>query len=128
MMQFRQVTPLIVVSDIPKAVAFLSDCLGFTAEVLRDGYAYLTRDNAALRLLAAAPDFDIEDPKRQQSCYIDVEDVDAIFAAHRDQLEKLPASHLRQPFDQDYGQREFHFIYESLLIFVGEPIRKEQTA
>lgn len=83
------------------------------------------KGNEAIKLVQAGPGMDIKnDPKRQMSCYIDVDGVDALYAAHKDKLEILPDGHLRAPFDQSYGQREFHAIHEALLIFFGEPISK----
>lgn len=121
--KFQDCTPLVPVSGIGDGVAFFRDYLGFEATVVQDGYAYLRRDTAAIRLISAAPAAgETDDPARQMSCYIDVVGVDAIFEAHREQLESLPVGHLRPPFNQDYGQREFHVIYETLLIFVGEAI------
>lgn len=114
-------TPLVPVTDIEKGIAFFTEILGFEARAVQDTYAYLKRDGAAIRLIQAAPDMDmVGDPKRQLSCYIDVEGVDALFEAQRHKLETLPKGHLRPPFNQDYGQREFHVIFEALLIFFGE--------
>lgn len=84
-------TPIIPVSDLAHAAEWFWRCLGM----------------------------DMDDPRRQQSIYINVADVDAFFAAHKANLET--SQKLRPPFNRDYGAREIHVIYESLLIFIGQP-------
>ena len=84
-----------------------------------EGYAYIVRDDIALRLL--------QSPEGQaageQSCYICVDNLDALFEQMKPALDKLPKGRVRAPFDQPYGQREFHVIDEdSMLIFFGEPV------
>lgn len=68
---------------------------------------------------------DTHDPKHQQSCYIDVLGLDALYEELKPNLDKLPSGRVRAPFDQSYGQREFHVIDEdALLVFFGEPIER----
>lgn len=51
-----------------------------------------------------------------------VKNLDGLFEQMRARLDQLPEGRGRIPFDQPYGQREFHVIDEdSLLIFFGEP-------
>lgn len=117
----KQVTPIVPVTSIERSVEFFRETLGFTPLVQMDGYAYLRRDDAGIRLVPAAPGTDLHDPRRQQACYIDVDGVDALYESLRAQLEHLPEGRVRAPFDQDYGQREFHVCDEdALLIFFGE--------
>lgn len=125
MAQLCQITPLVPVSDLNCAVNFFVDTLGFQVGFQADGYAYLTRDCVAIRLLHAGEGVDLRDPKRQQSCYIDVEGVDDLYQELKPKLDKLPRGRVKAPFDQAYRQREFHVIDEdALLIFFGEPIRQ----
>lgn len=112
---------MVPVANLDAAVAFFTETLGFVAGFRMEGYAYLERDHVALRLLQAS--FDTQDPARQQSCYIDVENLDALYAELKPKLDQLPDGRVRAPFDQDYGQREFHVTDEdALLIFFGEAI------
>ena len=121
----KQITPLIPVSNLENSIQFFCDILKFKVGYEEDGYAYLHRDNVAIRLINAAPNVDTHDPKRQIACYIDVEGVDELYEELRADLEKLPEGRVRAPFNQDYGQREFHVTDEdSLLIFFGESIKK----
>lgn len=123
-----RITPMVPVTDISGAVAFFVGTLGFQTRAHRDDYAYVTRDGAAVRLLAAHPTMDMSEEARQLSCYVDVTGIDALYAELKPTLDQLPAGRVRAPFDQPYGQREFHVIYEALLIFFGEPIAKDRTS
>ncbi|MGB1010996.1 MAG: bleomycin resistance protein [Thiolinea sp.] len=123
MPKLNQITPMVPVTDLEHALTFFCGTLGFVVGFQAESYAYIRRDNVALRLLHAAPGTDMHDPKRQQACYIDVEGLDALYAAMKPELDKLPPERVRAPFNQDYGQREFHVADEdALLIFFGEAI------
>ena len=113
------ITPIVPVSDLGRALDFYTNVLGFTVQLRDDSYAYLVRDGIALRLITAADGA----TKGQQSCYICVENLDGLYEAMRPALEQLPEGRVRAPFDQPYGQREFHVTDEdSLLLFFGEPV------
>lgn len=115
------ITPVVPVSDLGLAVDFYTGVLGFKVQVQDDGYAYIVRDDIALRLLTATEG----SPIGQQSCYICVRDLDGLYEQMRPSLEQLPEGRVRAPFDQPYGQREFHVIDEdSLLIYFGEPVTR----
>ena len=104
----RDVTPFLRVPDIKGAIAFFIDTLGFKVGFEGGGYAYVWRDNVAFRM--------IEDeylrPRGdgRYTSYIDVEDVDGLYAELKPKLDLLPAGHVCPPCDQDYGQREFTVI------------------
>ena len=75
------------------------------------------------RLVSKSPDKDLSHPYSQQHCYIDVTNIDALYAELKPELEKLPKTRVRQLFDTDYGQREFHVIDpDALLISFGEQL------
>lgn len=58
----------------------------------------------------------------EQSCYICVENINGLYAELKPRLDLLADGRVKPPFDQPYGQREFHVIDEDgLLIFFGEP-------
>ena len=123
----KQITPIVPVADIGKSVNFFTEYLGFEVGHQAEGYAYLRRDQVGIRLINAAPGVGTHDPARQISCYIDVEGIDDYYASLQAKLETLPEGRLRAPFNQAYGQREFHVIDEdSLLIFFGEAIASER--
>jgi len=123
MPQLRQITPLLQVADIDRSVRFYTDTLGFQAGYHADGYAYLFRDHAAIRLLQATEAVNQRPVQHQPSCYIDVEELDDLYQALKPRLDRLPKGRVKLPFNQAYGQREFHVVDEdSVLIRFGEAI------
>ena len=122
-MTLKQITPFIPCTSLEKQIAFYRDMLGFTVGFQADNYAFLRRDAVAVRLVEVNPDVDLKNPEREGSFYIDVEDIDALYASLRPSLDMLPTNRVRAPFNQDYGQREFHVADEDCtLIFFGEPV------
>ena len=107
MTNFRQITPFMHVTDLNKALSFFIDILGF--EVLyRFGkdYAYLEREGCGMRILEShGPDG--APPGNRRFCYyIDVRDVDALYAELKPKLDTLPKEDVHGPADKPYGQRE----------------------
>ena len=100
-----------------KSVAFYTEYLGFEALDHDADFAHLRRDSVSIKL---QPQHEGE-----VTCYIDVEDIDAVYEELKEKLETLPFGRVRAPFDQAYGMREFHVMdLDHLLIFFGEPIKK----
>ncbi len=119
MPRLTQITPLILVRDIGRSIEFYVGILGFNAGYQSDNYAYMYRDNIAIRLLKSGEGVDIT---IRQCCYIDVEGVDALYESLRPKLEKLPKGRVKIPFSQFYGKREFHVIDEdNMALMFGEP-------
>lgn len=124
-MRLHQITPFVPCSSLDRQIAFYRDILGFTVGFQADNYAFLKRDDVAIRLVEVDANVDLTHPEREGSFYIDVEDIDALYKALEPELQKLPPARVRAPFDQDYGQREFHVADEDCtLIFFGEAIRR----
>lgn len=122
-MQLQAITPFVPCTNLQMQVDFYEKILGFKLGFREDNYAFLRRDAAAVRLIQVDPGVDLSTPDRQGSFYIDVEDVDALYANMKPALDKLPAGRVRAPFDQPYRQREFHVADEDCtLIFFGEGI------
>src|ERR1700712_4623322 len=97
------------VEDLDGAVRFFEDILGFKALIHARDYAYLQRECAGIRVLKA-PSSVGEKPRsgtRAFRYYIDVKDVDRLFAELKPKLDRLPAGSVQGPVDQGYGQREF---------------------
>lgn len=122
-MRLKQITPFVPCTDLEIQVAFYRDVLGFEVGFMTAGaYAFMRRDEVAIRLVQVDASVNLHHPEWQGSFYVDVEDVDALFATMQPQLNSLSAGRVRAPFDQDYGQREFHVIDEDCtLIFFGQP-------
>jgi len=124
MAKLERVTPFVPVTNLNTSLEFFRDILGFEVRLHSEGYAFIIRDNAALRLIEVGNGRDLHDPKSQQHIYIDVSDVDELYDALKDGLEKLPQGRLRKPFDTAYGQREFHVTDEdALLISFGSELK-----
>lgn len=120
-MRLTQITPFVPCTSLDAQVAFYRDVLGFTVGFRADNYAFLRRDAVAVRLVEVDDTVDLSHPEREGSFYIDVVDVDAVYAEMKPRLDPLPEGRVRAPFDQDYGQREFHVADEDCtLIFFGE--------
>ena len=123
-MRLHQITPFVPCTSLDRQVEFYRDILGFTVGFQADNYAFLRRDDVAVRLVEVDADVDLSAPEREGSFYIDVQDIDALYADLEPKLKELPRARVRAPFNQDYGQREFHVSDEDCtLIFFGEGIR-----
>jgi catechol 2,3-dioxygenase-like lactoylglutathione lyase family enzyme len=107
MTNFRQITPFMHVTDLKKAVTFFIDILGF--EVLYrfgEGYAYLEREGCGMRILESHEPEGAPPGNRRFCYYIDVRDVDALYAELKPKLDTLPKQDVHGPADKPYGQRE----------------------
>ena len=123
-MRLTQITPFVPCTSLDRQIAFYRDVLGFRVGYQADNYAFLRRDAVAVRLLEVARDVDLSHPEREGSFYVDVEGLDALYADMKPALDRLAEGRVRPPFDQAYGQREFHVADEDCtLVFFGEPVR-----
>ncbi|MEO0636448.1 MAG: VOC family protein [Pseudomonadota bacterium] len=125
MAHMTQITPFVPCRDLDVSLAFYRDILGFEVGFLTEGvYAFVRRDQVAVRLLQVSPDVDLTSEERQNSFYIDTDHVDELFGELQPALSRLPDARVRAPFDQDYGQREFHAADpDCTLVFFGAAIR-----
>ncbi len=124
MARILQLTPFVLCSSLQNQIDFYCERLGFSCGFRQDNYAFLSRGPLAIRLLECPPRDDGKLLGEEQSFYIDVEGVDALYDSLKPGLEDLPDGRVRSPFDQPYQQREFHVIDEDgTLIFFGEDIR-----
>lgn len=96
------------VQDVSEAVRFFVEVLGFTPHIQGDTYAYLQREAAGVRILKASTAAgEVPGPgTRAFRYYIDVRDVDAIYAEIKPKVDAWPGGKLHGPVDQRYGQRE----------------------
>ena len=100
------VTPFLLVPDLDAALDFFTRILGFTVPYQMDNYAYLALDAAGLRLLAERTATPVTREHARTTVYIDVRDVDALYAERQAQLATLPAEDVQPPANQYYGMRE----------------------
>ncbi len=120
-MRLTQITPFVPCTKLADQVRFYRDRLGFTLGFEASNYAFLKRDAVAIRLVEVSAQVDLTHTEREGSFYIDVTDIDAVWAEIAPRLADLPKLRVRAPFDQVYGQREFHVADEDCtLVYFGE--------
>lgn len=100
-----QITPFMHVRALGEAVAFF-ESLGFQATFRMEGYAYVEREGAAIRILEHGAPEEVAEGKRSFRYYIDVRDVDQVHRELASVLATLPEGHVLGPIDQPYRQRE----------------------
>lgn len=121
---FIRITPFMHVPDTAAAVNFFESVLGFTAYVNYGTYAYVEREGAGIRILQNDADGNGAPPGNGRfAYYVDVEDVEAVFAALKPKLDTLPAGDVHGPADKPYGQRELAVLApDGNLIVFGQTI------
>ena len=105
MPNFIQITPFLHVPDLERAVAFFTD-LGFEVQLRTADYAYVEREVVGIRILQASGSDNGPKGDRRFAHYIDVRDVDGLFAELKPKLDALPKGDVYGPVNQAYGQRE----------------------
>lgn len=105
-MNFIQITPFIHVTDLKKALAFFTETLGFTIDIRHGDYAYITRENVAIRIMEQDGEEGAPPGNRRFAYYIDVRDVDGLYRELKPQLDELPPADVHGPQDKPYGMRE----------------------
>ena len=100
------VTPFLLVPDLDAALDFFTRVLGFTVPFQMENYAYLALDAAGLRLLAECTATPVTREHARTTVYIDVRDVDALYAELQLRLATLPAEDVQPPVNQRWGMRE----------------------
>lgn len=101
-----QSTSFMHVPDLAAALALMVDVLGFQIDFRMDGYAYVSRDRAGLRILETGPGNEFQPGNRRFAHYFDCRDVDALHAELKPMLSTLPVTDVHGPADKSYGQRE----------------------
>jgi hypothetical protein len=118
MLSFDRVAPVIPVRDLDGALDRYRR-LGFTAHPYSGGerYGFAERGSVSLHLT----EWDEHDPGRAGAVvYIYVSDADALYAEWR---EAGVEGRLGEPFDTEYGLREFGYVDpEGTLHRVGSPL------
>jgi catechol 2,3-dioxygenase-like lactoylglutathione lyase family enzyme len=124
-----QVTPFMHVESLERALAFFTDILGFETTVRMADYAYVKLGPVGIRILESSGEDRAPAGDRRFAYYIDVRDVDALYAELRAKLDTLPKGDVYGPVDQSYGQRELVVLApDGNLIAFGQMVRKQPTA
>ena len=106
MSNFIQVTPFIIVDNLDRALTFFIDILGFEARYRTRDYAYVHRETAGFRIWQQTGADTPPPGTRRFAYYIDVRDVDGLYAELKPKLDLLPQGDVYGPVNQSYGQRE----------------------
>ena len=106
MSNFIQVTPFMMVEDLDGAVSFFTEILGFKTLLRVSDYAYVHRETVGFRILERRGPQSAPPGNRRFAYYIDVRNVDELYAELKPKLDTLPAGDVYGPVDQHYGQRE----------------------
>lgn len=123
MTNFIQITPFMHVPDIDSALAFFEQVLGFRATFRSEGYAYVEREGAGIRMLQNKGDDGAPPGNRRFAYYVDVRDVDALYAELKPKLDSLPKGDVHGPADKPYRQRELLVVApDGNLIAFGQAI------
>jgi len=89
--KFIRITPFMHVEDVDRAVRFFVEVLGFKAWIHVRDYAYVQRETAGVRILQASqsPGEEQRLGNRAFRYYIDVEDVDELYAELKPKIDEL---------------------------------------
>jgi len=124
MSNFIQITPFMHVEDLEKALAFFNDILGFETQWRMANYAYVHRETAGFRILEQKGPDGAPPGNRRFAYYIDVRDVDALYAELKPKLDTLPKTDVHGPANKPYWQRELLVLApDGNLIAFGQAIR-----
>ncbi|HQR46947.1 MAG TPA: VOC family protein [Thermoanaerobaculia bacterium] len=106
-MRIDQVTPFLHVPDLSRALHLLCEVLPFAVTYSEPGYAYLELGDSGLRVLEEPGRVIAPDGKARMTVYVDVSDVDALYASLRGRLCDLAEGDVEPPRNKPWGQREF---------------------
>ncbi len=106
-------SPMIPSYNIPETVSFFVDIFGFSVARDEGNYAILFKNHLTIHILNAGADIG------EMEFYLEVNDMDTLWDFVK---EKLTGIGVREPFDREYGMREFHVIvpHTKTLMFVGQ--------
>jgi catechol 2,3-dioxygenase-like lactoylglutathione lyase family enzyme len=124
MSNFLQITPFMHVKDLESALRFFTDVLGFQVQFRSPdrSYAYIDREGCAFRILQST---EAKYGEREFAYYIDVRDVDALYAELKPKLDTLPKGDVMGPINQGYGQRELLVrVPDGNVLAFGQAIKK----
>ena len=101
-----QITPFMHVQDLDEALAFFNDIVGFETTFRQQGYAYVEREGAGIRILESHGADGAPPGNRRFAYYVDVRDIEALYAELKPKLDTLPKGDVHGPADKPYHQRE----------------------
>src|SRR5438552_19188268 len=105
MSNFIQVTPFMHVDDLERALAFFTGILGFEMRFRVANYAYVHRETTGFRILEKTGSDGDSQGNRRFAYYIDVRDVDELYAELKQKLDTMPEGDVYGPVNPHYCQR-----------------------
>jgi catechol 2,3-dioxygenase-like lactoylglutathione lyase family enzyme len=125
---FIQITPFMIVEDLERALRFFEEILGFKVLLRHFDYAYLHRETVGFRIWEQTGEHAPQPGTRRFAYYIDVRDVDQLYAELKPKLDTLPAGDVHGPVDKRYGQRELLVLApDGNLIAFGQAIKNGKS-
>ncbi len=125
---FIRVTPFMIVDNLERALTFFAEILGFEIPFRVRDYAYVQRETAAFRIWEQTGPDAAPPGTRRFAYYIDVHDVDKLYAELKPKLDTLPTGDVYGPVNQTYGQRELILLApDGNLLAFGHAIRDHVT-
>src|SRR5258706_11319426 len=97
MSNFIQITPFMHVEDIEEALIFFNEVLGFETQFRARDYAYIHRETAGMRILEQKGGDAAPPGTPRFAYYIDVRDVDQLYAELKPNLDALPTRDVYGP-------------------------------
>ncbi len=129
MPNFIRVTPFMIVDDLERALSFFVEILGFKVRDRVPDYAYIERETAAFRIWEQRGPDAAPPGTRRFAYYIDVHDVDQLYAELKPKLDTLPKGDVYGPVNQNYGQRELILLApDGNLLAFGHAILESSAA
>lgn len=124
---FIQITPFMHVQNLESALQFFTEILGFEVQWRMANYAYIHRETVGFRLMEEKGPNGAPPGNRRFAYYIDVRDVDQLYAELKPRLDSLPARDVHGPADKSYWQRELLVVApDGNLIAFGQAIERDE--
>ncbi len=109
-------------------MTFFIETLGFKKLIHGGGYAYVHRECVGFRLMQNEGNEGAPPGSRRFAHYIDVHDVDALYAELKPKLDALPPADVHGPADKPYGQRELLVLApDGNVLAFGHAIERSKT-
>lgn len=109
-------SPMIPSFNVKETVLFFQNLFGFDIRRDEETYVILHKDNLTIHILNAGVDIG------EMEFYLEVDKIDELWDMIKNKLEGIK---VKEPFDREYGMREFHVIIPQTktLLFVGQVIK-----
>ena len=108
-------SPMIPSYDLTETANFFTDIFGFATARKEEHFIILYKDNHTIHILTAGKDIG------EMEFYLEVDNIDALWQNIKPEIEGMK---VREPFDREYGMREFHIVvpHTKTLMFVGQEL------